>query len=80
MEERNGFYLYRVDFIYQGKAYTTYFESTAEITADSNPLVAWSIADDAIKEVLNSIKDRKSGLYPHGIVISGDFGKLTVKE
>lgn len=76
----NGFHVYRVEFIYREKVYSTEFCSTAEIKPDTEPLVAWGLADDAIKSVMAKIEDRQKGIFPHGIVISGEFGSLTVKE
>lgn len=76
----NGFHVYRVKFIYREKVYSTEFCSTAEIKPDTEPLVAWGLADDAIKSVMAKIEDRQKGIFPHGIMISGEFGSLTVKE
>lgn len=76
----NGYHQYRVDFIYSGKSYSCVFFSTAEISTATDPLAAWGIADDAIKEEMRNIPNRKAGIYPHGIVLSGEFGSLTIKE
>lgn len=77
---KDGFHVYRVKFTYRGSEYSTEFCSTAEIKPDTEPLVAWGLADDAIKSVMATIDNRQKGVYPHGIVISGEFGSLTVKE
>lgn len=66
--------------MYKQDSYTCEFYSTAEITAESDKLVAWSIADDAIKEKMKTIPNRQKGIHPHSIVITGEFGSLTVKE
>lgn len=75
-----GSYLYRVDFMYRGEPYTADFCSTAEITAETDKCVAWDIASDAIKEVMRRIPNRQEGVYPHSIVITGEFGSVKVKE
>lgn len=76
----DGYHLYRVEFVYHGKDYSCQFLSTTEITEETDKLVAWGIADNAIKECMAKIPDRKKGVYPHHIVISGEFGNLTIKE
>lgn len=75
-----GLHEYQVDFVYRQKDYHTSFFSTAEITEKTDKLIAWGIADDAIKKCLSTIPDRKKGIYPHSIVISGEFGHLVVKD
>lgn len=76
----DGYHLYRVGFVYREKDYSCEFYSTAEITPESDKLIAWGIADDAIKECMKNIPDRVKGVYPHSIVISGEFGNLTIKD
>jgi len=76
----DGYHLYRVKFVYRQKDYSCEFYSTAEITPETDKLIAWSIADDAIKECMTTIPDRIKDVYPHAIVISGEFGHLTIKE
>ena len=76
----DGYHLYRVEFIYKRKTYLCEFYSTTEITSDTDKLVAWSIAEDAIKSCLATIPNRVSGMHPHSIVITGEFGSLTVKD
>ena len=76
----DGYHLYRVEFVYRKKDYSCEFYSTAEITPESDKLIAWGIADDAIKERMKNIPDRVKGIYPHSIVIYGEFGNLTVKD
>ncbi len=76
----DGYHLYHVEFVYRQKKYSCEFYSTAEITPESDKLVAWSIADDAIKECMKSIPDRINGIYPHSIIIYGEFGNLTIKN
>ena len=76
----DGYHLYRVEFVYREKDYSCGFYSTAEITPESDKLIAWGIADDAIKERMKNIPDRVKGIYPHSIVIYGEFGNLTVKD
>ena len=75
----DGFHLYRVDFVYRQESYSCEFYSTVEITTESDRLVVWGIVDDAIKERMSTIA-KKKGIYPHSIVVSGDFGSLTIKE
>ena len=75
-----GFHTYKVKFFYRQEPYECSFLSTAELTADSDPLIAWSIADDAIKECMKQIPNKQHGIYPHDIVISGDFGDLKIKN
>lgn len=76
----DGYHLYKVEFIYRQRSYTCEFYSTAEITPNTDKLVAWGIADDAIKERMATIPDRVKGVYPHSIVLYGEFGNLTIKE
>ena len=78
--DANGLHHYQVMFEYRGKPYTCEFLSSAEITPETNKLVAWGIADDAIKERMLAIPNRQKGSYPHSIVITGEFGSITVKE
>ena len=75
-----GFHTYTVTFVYRQETYECSFLSTAELTADSDPLIAWSIADDAIKECMKTIPNKQHGIYPHEIVIRGDFGELKIKD
>ena len=72
--------MYRVEFVYRQKNYFCEFYSTVEITPDTDKLVAWGIADDAIKNCMETIKDRIKGVYPHTIIIHGEFGDLKIKE
>lgn len=76
----DGYHLYRVEFIYKGEPYSCEFFSTAEITTSTDPLVAWEIAVDAIKSCMASIPNRDNGVYPHSIVLYGEFGNLTIKD
>lgn len=76
----DGYHFYRVDFVYRQKEYSCNFYSTAEITPETDRLVAWGIADNAIKECMDKISNRVKGVYPHSIVLSGEFGNLTIKE
>lgn len=78
--DKNGLHHYQVMFEYRGKPYTCEFLSSAEITPETNKLVAWGIADDAIKERMLAIPNRQEGIYPHSIVITGEYGSITVKE
>lgn len=78
--ETDGYHLYQVEFVYRQKTYYCEFHSTAEITEKTDPLIAWGIADYAIKEKMQEIPDRKKGIYPHGIILRGDFGGLTIKK
>lgn len=80
MEEILGSYLYHVSFIYKRNTYYCEFYSTAEITPETDKMVAWSLADDAIKARMESIPDKVAGVYPHAIILSGVFGKLVIKE
>lgn len=80
MKDNNGFYLYKVCFIYKDKHYECHFHSTAEITPDTNKMIAWDLADDAIKEVMNEIQDKVEGAYPDKIVLYGEFGSLVIKD
>ncbi len=66
--------------MYKQKTYTCEFCSTAEITAETDKFVAWNLADDAIKEAMKQIPNRTKGVYPHSIVITGEFGSLKVKD
>ncbi len=72
--------MYRVEFVYRQKNYSCEICSTAKITPDSDKLIAWSIADDAITERMKSIPDRIEGVYPHSIKIYGEFGNLTIED
>ncbi|MBP3534616.1 MAG: hypothetical protein J6J53_01240 [Muribaculaceae bacterium] len=76
----DGYHLYRVTFVYRQQDYSCEFQSTTEITPNTDPLVAWEIADDAIKARLATIPDKEPGIYPHSIVLHGEFGSLTIKE
>ena len=78
--QQDGYHLYRVDFVYKQESYSCEFYSTTEITPNTDKLVAWGIADPAIKERMESIPNRTKGVYPHSIVIHGEFGSLVVKE
>jgi len=78
--ETDGYHLYRVEFVYRQKNYSCEFYSTAEITPETDKLVAWGIADEAIKMRMSSIENRIKGIYPHSIVLYGEFGNLTIKE
>lgn len=75
-----GFHTYYVTFVYRQNTYECSFSSTAELTVNSDPLVAWGIADEAIKECMKQIPNKKHGIYPHSIIIKGDFGVLTIKD
>lgn len=76
----DGYIYNKVEFIYRQRSYTCEFYSTAEITPNTDKLVAWGIADDAIKERMATIPDQVKGVYPHSIVLYGEFGNLTIKE
>lgn len=76
----DGYHLYKVEFVYRQKLYACEFYSTAEITTTTDKLVAWSLADDAIKNCMLTISNRVKGVYPHSIVLHGEFGNLTIKE
>ena len=76
----DGYHLYRVEFIYKGKPYSCEFFSTAKITTSTDPHVAWEIAEDAIKSRMASIPNRVKGVFPHSIVLYGEFGNLTIKD
>lgn len=76
----DGYYHYKVSFVYRQKHYECFFLSTTELSTKTDPLIAWPLVDDAIKNCLNKIPDKKRGIYPHSIVVSGDFGSLTIKE
>jgi len=76
----DGYHVYRVDFMYKNKTYFCEFLSTAKITPQTDKLVAWGIADDAIISVLKQIPNRVKGVYPYSIVISGEFGCIKVKD
>lgn len=76
----DGYHLYLVEFVYKEKQYSCEFYSTAEITPSTDPLVAWGIADEAIKTRMASITDRVKGVYPHAIVLYGEFSNLTIKD
>ena len=78
--ETDGYHLYQVKFMYKQNSYSCEFYSTTEITPDTDKLVAWGLADDAIKARMSTISDRTAGIYPHSIVIYGEFGNLTIKE
>lgn len=47
---------------------------------DTDKKIAWDIVDEAIKKKLKEIPNRKEGIYPHEIVLFGEFGALTIKE
>ena len=76
----DGYHLYRVEFMYRQRAYSCEFQSTAKITPTTDKLVAWEIAEDAIKKCMETILDRTKGVYPYSIVLYGEFGNLTIKE
>ena len=76
----DGYYHYHVKFEYKNESYTCEFFSTAKITPQTDKLAAWGIADDAIKERMQTIPDRHQGVYPHSIMITGEFGTLVVDE
>ena len=61
-------------------SYSCEFYSSVIITPNTDPLVAWGIADDVIKACVASIPDRVNGVYPHSIVLYGEFGNLTIKD
>lgn len=73
-------HLYTVVFGYKGGSFKAEFLSTAEIGEQTDPMVAWGIADNAIKEVLSQIENRKPGVYPYEISIHGDFGSLAITD
>ncbi len=79
-QKLDGYHHYQVSFIYRGEHYQCSFESTAQITPNTDKRIAWDIVDDAIKEKLKEIPNRKEGIYPHDIVLIGEFGELTIKE
>ena len=78
--DTNGCYHYQVEFMYKDKTYTCEFYSTAEINENSDKLVAWGIADDAIMAKLQTIPNRVDGVHPYAIKIIGELGTLVVKE
>lgn len=80
MENLKGSYRYVVDFVYAGKSYSQEIYSSVKITSESDANLAWSIADDAIKERLASVKDRPQGIHAHGIVVKGEFGSIVLKK
>ena len=80
MEEIIAPYLYHVSFIYKGTTYCCEFYSTAEITLETDKMIAWSLADDAIKVRMESVPDKVAGVYPHSIILNGAFGELVIKE
>lgn len=80
MELNNGSYLYKVSFVYKGVCYECCFYSTAEITPDTDRMIAWSFADDAIKETMKAIPNKTTGVYPHRIILNGEFGTLVIKD
>ena len=80
MENNNGQHLYNVSFIYRDKSYNCYFYSTAEITPETDRMIAWSFADDAIKETMKAISNKTVGVYPHRIILNGEFGTLVIKD
>lgn len=40
--------------------------------------MAWELAADAVKECMKTIENRKDGIYPHSVVIYGEFGEVKV--
>lgn len=76
----DGYHTYNVTFAYKGTPNHCSFQSTAELTVNTDKLVAWDLADDAIKERMKTIPGREAGVYPHSIIIRGEFGELTVKD
>ena len=76
----DGYHLYRVEFMYRQRSYSCEFQSTAKITPTTGKLVAWEIAEDAIKKCMETIPDRTKGVYPYSIVLYGEFGNITIKE
>ena len=76
----DGYHFYQVEFVYKEKRYSCEFYSTAEITPNTDPIVAWGTADDAIKMRMASIPNRVKGVYPHSITLSGEFGNLKIKD
>lgn len=76
----DGYHLYQIEFVYRQKAYLCELKSTAVITAETDPVIARDLVDDAIKERMQTIPDKTPGIYPHSIVIIGEFGKLALKD
>lgn len=78
--EKDGFYVYRVDFKYKQNQYSGQFYSTARITPETDPIVAQDLADDEIKRILSTIPTKVKGVYPYDIIIKGKFGELRIKN
>lgn len=77
----DGSYLYRVEFVYMSKSYSYEFYSDSIITPETDKYVAWGFVEEAIKQSLNNSQaNRKEGIYPHSIVLYGEFGNFTIKE
>ena len=76
--EHDGYHSYRVDFKYKQKDYSGEFLSTVQFSPQTDPLVAWGIADDCIKSILKNIPNRVPGVYPYDIKISGEFGEIKI--
>lgn len=79
-QKLDGYNRYWVSFIYEGKHYQCSFESTAQITPNTDKKITWDIVDDVIKDKLKEIPSRKDDVYPHDIVLIGEYGRLTIKE
>lgn len=76
----SGYYTYTVTFIYMQKSYECSFQSSAKLTADTVPYIVRGLADDAIKEYMKQIPDKRQGAYPHSIVVKGEFGTLAIGD
>ncbi|MCM1141087.1 MAG: hypothetical protein NC453_21170 [Muribaculum sp.] len=75
---KDGYYPYRVEFVYRQKTYSQDFKSTAKITPETDSVIAWELAADAVKERMKTIENRVDGIYPHSVVIYGKFGEIKV--
>ena len=71
---------YTVSFVYKQKFYQRSFQSSAKFSLDMDKQLARDLVDDVIKLCLRQIPDRENGIFPHDIVLKGDFGTLTLSD
>lgn len=76
--ELDGYHSYRVDLKYKQKDYSGEFLSTVLFSPQIDPIIAWGIADECIKSILETIPNRVRGVYPYDIKISGEFGEIKI--
>lgn len=74
------YHTYNVTFVYRQKTYNCSFQSTTELSELTDKNVVWDCADTAIKECMKNIPNKVEGIYPHTIVVQGEFGSIKVKD